>query len=484
MTNNKYNAKIKDINSLREITLPPSEPTISIPTNITVHLGAPDANAENVTVPFIDYIKNVASSELYPTWNDNALEANMLAIISVALNRIYTDWYRSRGYDFDITNDTHYDQAYIHNRGIYDTIDIIANNIFNYYIARTGQTFPIYARFCDGRITQCDGLHQWGTVDLANAGYTPEEILKYYYGENIEIITDVPQTDFQRTYPGKPLSLGDSSLKVLRMQSHLDRIRRNYPGIPAISPIDGYFGESTENAVRTFQAVFQLPQTGVIDEGTWYKIIRIYTAVSKLAELSTEGLIFSELYGITTEQLLEGDIRPGVEILQFALNIISSFYSTVPSVPITGIFDSQTRNAVLQYQKTMNLPQTGIANEETINSMYSTVIGILETIPPEEVYIPQIRWTGVNYALGHESPVVYLIQEALSYISLIIPVIPYIEPTGIYDKATENAVKAFQTTQGLEATGIVDEQTWNTLYSVYRQQRYGGIITPNMGNII
>lgn len=467
----------KVINTLQEVNIPPSIPVISIPTNITVHLGAPDDDAENVTVPFIDYIKNVASSELYPTWPDNSLIANIISITSVALNRVYTEWYKSRGYNFDITNDTRFDQAFVHNRGIFDSISLITDKIFNYYIARTGQTFPIYARFCDGRISVCDGLQQWGAVELAYAGYTPEEILKYYYGENIEIITNAPQTDVQSTYPGEPLSLGDSSLNVLRMQLSLERIRRNYPAIPAITPIDGFFGEMTEAAVKTFQNVFQLPQTGVIDEGTWYKIIRTYTAVTKLAELSTEGLIFNELYDITSGQFLEGDVRPGVDLLQFALNVLSAFYDTIPAVPITSIYDTQTRNSVLQYQKTVGLPQTGIANEETINSMYGTVTGILEAIPPEEVYIPILQWPGIIYSLGYESPGVYVIQEMLSYISLIIPAIPYIEPTGIYDENTQSEVTIFQNLNGLEPTGTVDEQTWNLIVSVYRQQRYGGIAT-------
>lgn len=472
---NKAKNKNRDIRALQEINVPPSIPIISIPTNITVHLGAPEDDAENVTVPFIDYIKNVASSELYPTWPDSSLRANIIAITSVALNRIYTEWYRSRGYNFDITNDTRYDQSYVHNRGIFDSISIIADQIFNYYLARTGQDFPLYARFCDGRISLCDGLQQWGTVELANAGYTFEEILRYYYGENIEIITNAPQTDVQRTYPGSTMALGYSSLNILRMQYYLERIRINYPAIPSISQIDGFFGPQTEAAVKAFQGIFQLPQTGVIDEGTWYRIIRTYTAVTKLAELSTEGLIFNELYGITSGQFLEGDVRPGVDLLQYALNVLSAFYDTVPAVPITSVYDYRTRDAVLQYQKIMGLPQTGIANEATINSMYVTVIGILEAIPPEGVYIPVLRWPGINYSLGHESPGVYVIQEMLSYISLIIPEIPYINPDGIYDETTQRAVTTFQSLNGLDPTGTVNEQTWNLIVSVYRQQRFGGI---------
>jgi peptidoglycan hydrolase-like protein with peptidoglycan-binding domain len=466
---------------MQQITLGPRIPVVAVPTEITVHLGAPDDVAENVNVPYIDYIKNVASSELYPTWPENALIANIHAITSIAMNRIYTEWYRSRGYDFDITNSTQFDQSYVHNRGIFENVANIANNIFGQYIVKEGQIQPYFAQFCDGRVSVCEGMHQWGTVDLANAGYSPLEILRYYYGEDIQIVTDAPIANIENTYPGVPLKLGDSNLDVLRMQFNIDRISENYPAIPKIQKIDGYFGEDTETAVKTFQSIFFLPVTGIIDEGTWYRIIRIFTAVTKLSELVGEGLLLSEIQRISSDVLLEGDIRPSVEILQFALNIIAAFYITVPDVPITGIYDAATRNAILQFQKTMQLPETGAADIETIQALYRATRGILDTLPPEKVYIPFVRWTGVVYEMGHESPGVYLIQEMLSYISLIVPTIPYIEPSGIFDEKTRNAVIAFQNMENLNPTGIVDEQTWNAIVNVYRRQRYS--TTPSTYNI-
>lgn len=208
------------------ITLQPAIPIITVPTEITVHLGAPDEDAENVTVPYIDYIKNVASSELYPTWPENAIRANIYAISSIAMNRIFTEWYRTRGYNFDITNSTQYDQAYVYNRDIYDNIARITDELYNQYIVKEGQIQPLFAQFCDGRVSQCNGLYQWGTVDLAQQGYSPLEILKYYYGEDINIVTGAPTGTIQETYPGEPLKLGDSGLDVFRMQFNLDRIKQ------------------------------------------------------------------------------------------------------------------------------------------------------------------------------------------------------------------------------------------------------------------
>lgn len=459
---------------IRAQQLPSQFEVVTVPRNITVHLGNPDEEAENVTVPFLDYVKNVASSELYPTWPENALRANIHAIVSIAMNRIYTEWYRSRGYDFDITNSTQYDQAYVHNRGIFDTIGTISDEIFNQYIVREGQIQPLFATFCDGRVSQCDGLHQWGTVDLANQGMTPIEILRYYYGNNIKIV-EAPVGDIDIFYPGEPLVLGDSSIDVLRMQLNLDRIRLNYPAIPVIQPLTGYFNESTESAVKAFQQIFNLPVTGEIDQATWYMLRYIYAAVTKLAELSAQGDFINLLLEVTEETSLEGDVTPRVELIQFALNVLSAYYPTINSVAITGVFDEQTRERVIAFQKTMNLQPTGAVDRETFDLLMSNLFGILDTLPPESVYLPSIRWPGVVYELGHESPAVYIIQEMLSYISLIIPTIPYMEPNGVYDEKTQQAVKAFQNVQNIEPTGIVDENTWNSIIKIYRQQRYGNV---------
>jgi peptidoglycan hydrolase-like protein with peptidoglycan-binding domain len=432
-------------------------------------------------VPFIDYIKNVASSELYPTWPENAIRANVHAIVSIALNRVLLQWYRSRGYPFDITNSTQYDQAYVQGRGIFSNISSIVDETFNQYVVKKGQVLPLFTEFCDGRISQCSGMYQWGTVDLANQGYSPEEILKYYYGDDIEIIKNAPVGGVSGlAYSGEPIKPGDSSIFVLRHQLGLNRIARNYPAIPLIDPVDGYYGESTENAVKAFQQIFNLPVTGIIDQATFYKLRYVYIAVSKVSELTTGGSVYEEVLQRTQNVLLQGDIRPRVTILQFFLTVLSSYYSTIPEVQITRTFDPQTRLGVIEFQKTMGLPVTGIVDQKTWDTMYNTILGIINTLPAENVFLPYVRAHGVDYKLGMgtEYPGVLFIQEMLAFISQSEPKVPHINVNGIFDEATEIAVKAFQSAFGLEPTGIVDDKTWNLLTSIYRQKRYGSGTVP------
>lgn len=477
-----YTSSLNNQDIAEQFVIPGGPPTYfaTIPEYITVHLGNPDEEAENVTAPFIDYIKNVASSELYPTWPENALRANIHAIVSVALNRIALEWYKARGYNFDITNSTRYDQAYVYNRGIYDSISNIVDEIFNQYVVRSGQVLPLYTTFCDGRVVKCNGLYQWGSVDLANKGYSPIEILKYYYGEDISIATDIPVGGVGLAYPGEPLGLGDSSIIILRQQLGLNRISQNFPIIPTIEPADGYYGESTELAVREFQRVFNLPVTGIIDRATFYKIRQIYSAVSRLSELTVPGSIYEQIYQITQTVLLQGDIRPRVNILQYFLDVLSLYYPSIPSVAYTGIFDEQTRQGVIEFQKIMGLRPTGIVDAETWNLIYDIILGIFATLPPERVYLPYFRFPSREFTLevGSRLPGVFIIQEMLSYIALIIPTIPSVTVNGVFDESTERAVIEFQTLFGLEPTGVVDESTWNELVRVYREQRYSGISVP------
>lgn len=239
-----------------------------IPEYITVHLGLPNEAAENVTLPFTAYIKNVASSEVYPTWPENALRANILAQISVALNRIYTEHYRSRGYDFDITSTTRYDQAFVPGRSTFENIDRLVDDIFNNYIVRRGNVEPLYAQFCDGVRTQCAGLSQWGSVELAEQGLTPYEILQHYFGENIDIVSNAPMGDGLPSYPGRPLERGSVGEDVRTIQQQLNRIRKNYPAIPPITEVSNVFDEETENAVQAFQRIFNLEPDGVVGKAT------------------------------------------------------------------------------------------------------------------------------------------------------------------------------------------------------------------------
>ena len=455
----------------------PGLTNVVIPDSITVHLGAPSEPAENVTVPFIDYVKNVASSEIYPTWPEASLKANIYAIISIALNRIYTEWYRSRGYNFDITNTTQYDQAFVKDRGIFDSIDRIVDEIFDEYIVRQGRIEPLFATFCDGRIAQCNGMYQWGTVDLAQQGMVPHEILQYYYGEDININTDTPIINLQETYPGSPLSLGDTNQYVLIAKMSLNTISANFPAIPKITPIDATFNESMEAAVREFQNIFNLPVTGVIDKATWYELRKIYVSVRRLAELSSRGILIEEIPSDISD-IEEGQVVPRVQLVQYFINVLSAYYESIPSIDIDGILGPNTRAAIIEFQKTLELPITGLIDEETWNTMYNSVLGILRELPPTAVALPSFIYPNIIYREGTEGPDVFIIQELLAFISTVVPEIPTVELNGFFGPETTAAVIAFQRMYGIEPDGIVDEETWNKIVDVYRELRFGETRSP------
>lgn len=439
-----------------------------IPESITVHLGAPGSNAENVTVPFVDYIKNVASSEIYPTWPENALRANIYAIITFALNRIYTEWYPSRGYDFDITNNTRYDQAFTPGRDIFENISDIVDNIFDEYVVRQGTIEPLFTAFCNGTTSQCEGLSQWGTVTLAEQGLTPYEILQTYYGDNISILTDTPVQNIAESYPGTPLRLGDVSNEVKIIQTQLNRISQNYPAIPKIRLENGLFGSDTEEAVRTFQQIFSLPVTGTVDKATWYAIKRYYNGVKQLAELVSEGITIEEAtLPYPTEGLRPG--RQGAEIrtLQYYLDIISYFNPALEIIPINGVFDQRTEQAVKAFQRFYGLPETGFVDEETWNLIFKIYRDTAATLP--EGYEGERAKIYPGYVLseGMQNDDVRDLQTYLSYIGRTYPEIPEIPVTGYFGEQTRDAVYTFQRLFGLPISGLVGHSTWYAIAEEY-----------------
>ncbi len=273
-------AEIKPMDESGEIVLS----RVVIPEYVVVHDGVPDdSTAGNYYVRYRDYIKNVVSSEIYATWDENAIYANTLAIMSFTLNRVYTEWYRSKGYNFTITSSTAYDQKWMYGRNIYENVDRVVDSIFANYLSRPGVRQPILTSYCDGRRVTCDGLSQWGSQYLANEGYRPIEIIRYYYGNDMYINTAQSISGVPASFPGYDLTIGSSGEKVRQMQSQLNRIAQNYPAIPMIAA-DGIYGSATAEAVRTFQRIFDLPQTGVVDYPTWYSISNIYVGVSRIAE--------------------------------------------------------------------------------------------------------------------------------------------------------------------------------------------------------
>lgn len=349
-----------------------------IPTYITVHMGTPTSNAENVTVPFLDYIKNVASSEIYPTWHYSALRANILAQVSFALNRVYTEYYPSRGYNFNITASTAYDQKFIKGRNFFDSVSELVDELFDDYIRRQGYVEPLSARFCNGTTSQCDGLSQWGSEALAQDGYTSVEILKTYYGPDIELVVNAPVQDIQYSYPGAPMRLGDRSGDIRIAQFALNRIAQAYPAIPKISSVDGIFGPETEASVRAFQSIFNLAVDGVIGKGTWYAIFRLYSGILQLSELVSEGQTFAQLNFDYNSYQTYGPEE--ISLLQYLLSVLSQFYTTIPFVNIDGIYGEQTRQAVRALQQDAGLPQTGVVDEATWNALVDRFLSIDRTV--------------------------------------------------------------------------------------------------------
>ena len=272
--------EIKPMDESGEIVLS----RVVIPEYVIVHDGVPsDSTASNYWVRYKDYIKNVASCEIYSTWPEAAIYANILAIMSVTLNRVYTEWYRGQGYPFTITSSTAYDQKWIYGRNIFENIDYLVDTIFANYLARPGVRQPIFTSYCDGNRVTCNGLSQWGSKYLAEEGYSAIEIIRYYYGNDMYIATADMISGVPSSFPGYALSIGTSGDKVRQLQNQLNRIARNYPAIPTISP-DGVYGPATEQSVRSFQKIFNLPQTGIADYATWYEISDIYVGVTRIAE--------------------------------------------------------------------------------------------------------------------------------------------------------------------------------------------------------
>ena len=371
--------------------MPTTPITPYVPQSITVHLGPPGADAENVTVSFPDYVKNVASSEIYPTWEPAAIRANVLAIISFALNRVYTEYYPSRGYPFNITSSTAYDQKFIKGRSIFENISQVVDSIFTSYIRRIGFVEPLAAKFCNGTTTTCDGLSQWGSQAMAEQGADSITILRSYYGDNIEIVTNAPVMGIRYSYPGAPVRLGDRGEAVLRIQTMLNRISRDYPAIPKVQPVDGIFGEGTEQAVIKFQQIFSLTPDGIVGSATWYKLVFLYVGVLDLAELVSEGQTFyaNAIPLEFSDVVAPGDTGEEVRVIQYLLSVVSEFYSNVPPVAVDGVYGPATRKAVIAVQQMAGLPQDGVVGEQTWQALYRLYAGIADTMTEYTNVIPE-----------------------------------------------------------------------------------------------
>ena len=455
-----------------------------IPETVTVHLGRPDAAARNVTVPFIDYIKNVASSEIYPTWPDSALRANIYAQISFALNRIYTEYYPSRGYDFDITNSTAFDQYFVPERDIFENISQIVDEIFNSYVVRQGSVEPLFTQYCNGTTSTCAGLSQWGTVPLAEQGLTPYEILQRYYGSDIDIKMNVPVMAIEESLPPRPLTLGSTGNDVKSIQVRLNRISTNYPAIPKIPNPNGVFDGATENAVKTFQRIFNLTQDGIVGKATWYKIQLIYNGVKRISELDSEGLTIEEISRQYPTELGIGDTGDGVRVIQYLLRYVATFDNRIPLIEVDGIYGQRTANATRAFQELYGLQATGQMNEETYSLLYDTYRGYINSLPNSQFIGTARPYPGFTITEGQQNEYVTALQTYLSLISRTYPEIPEISIDGVFGPATRNAVIAYQNRFSLTPDGIVGLRTWESIGNLYSDLAKGETVTDtqHIGN--
>lgn len=449
-------------------------PNPRIPEQIVIHLGAPDSDATNVTESFADYIKNVASSEVYPTWPTEALKANILAQISVALNRVYTEFYRSKGYNFDITNSPAYDQTYVYGRDIFANISELVDEIFDSYIRRNDFIEPLFAEFCDGVEVSCNGLSQWGSVSLAEEGQDYFSILKNYYGNDIIIETNVPVENIPSSAPPVTLVEGDTGRDVELIQRKLNRISTNFPGIPKIYPVDGFFGESTTNAVKKFQEVFNLDADGLVGRATWNQIQFIYNAVKKLYTVSSEGLRLSDVSSKYTENLSIGSTGEGVQTIQYYLSYIALFVPTVVAATVDGSFGESTANAVKSFQRTYGLEENGIVDRLTWDRLENVYYEIVSEIDYEFYGGRILPFPGRILREGIEGNDVRVLQEYLNYIANTYTQIPKVNVDGIFGPSTAEQVRRFKEIFNLPGTpDRVNAPIWNAIANIY-EDLYSG----------
>ena len=441
-----------------------------IPEEIIVHLGEPDEAARNITVPFPEYIKNVASGEIYPNWPIDAIKANILAQISFALNRVYNEWYPSKGYNFDITNSPKYDQSFVENRQFFETISQLVDDLFNDYLVKDEQVQPLFAMYCDGRVTTCNGLSQWGTVSLANQGKSPIEILRNYYG-NVSIIFNAPVEENVRTYPGFPLEVGTAGDFVRMINMQLNRIGQNYPAIPVILNDSPYFTIETENAIKKFQEIFGLDVTGIVDKSTWYKIKYIYNAVKKISDLYSEGISIDEATLLFNRVLQLGDEGQYIRTLNYLVNVISYFDPSIPYLNLSGSkFTKDTETVVKAIQNKYNLTVNGIVNAETWKVIREVYRQTIRNVPSEYYTVLNEFYPGRFLSRGMTGDDIVNLQRFLYVICKNNKSIPGVVVNGIFDNLTEQSVKAIQRKYNLEETGIVSPTVWYRIVELSKEK--------------
>jgi len=452
---------------------------IALPEFVSVHLGHPNTTARVVRVPFRDYIKNVASSEIFPTWEDAALRANILCQISFVLNRIYTTWYRSRGRNFDITNSTAVDQFFVYGREIFGTINRVVDEIFDHFLRRQGRVEPFFAEYCSGRGVTCPGLSQWGSQELALRGFSPIQILHHYYPSDLQIqytdrfFSNIGDS-YPRAFPGT-MREGSTGADVRYVQLMLNRISGNW-FIPPIENVNGVFSADMRRTVIEFQRIFNLTPDGVIGRSTWYEIVRIYVAARRMAELTSEGR-FQNIHNPPPTTITRmGDRGTLVVKLQFVLAYLSQFYPDLPLVVQSGVFRENTREAVMAFQRRYGLTVDGVVGPVTWRRLWDAYFASLGSAPPEHPTGPQLPvgppYSGTALRQGSQGPDVAIMQEYLNVIGTIFPSIGRpLKADGIFGPLTHAAVVAFQRQFGLSPDGVIGPITWYAIIEEYNKIR-------------
>lgn len=392
------------------------------------------------------------------------MRANIHAQISLALNRIYTEWYRSKGYPFEITNSTSYDQYFVYGRTVFDVMVRLTDDIFNTYVRKTGTINPYYTEYCDGKSVTCPGMKQWGTVTLANNGYSALRILQYYYGSNTEIVRTSNIRSIPQSYPGSPLREGDRGINVSVLQRQLNRIAKDYPFFGTLA-VDGIFGPAMTQVVKRFQKQFNLTQDGVVGRQTWYKISYIYVSVKDLAELTSEGetangqLSGGSWGGVT---LRNGSSGSAVQQLQYWLNVLAQYDASIPNLTVDGQFGAGTEASVRAFQRKYGLTVDGVVGQTTWNAIYARYQSAQSDTGSAGNAYP-----GNSVSMGDRGNTVKLVQFWLRMARTNYSSLPNVTVDGVFGSSTRSAVIAFQNYFGLTADGVVGRTTWNKLREVY-----------------
>ena len=395
------------------------------------------------------------------SWPEEALRANIIAQVSLALNRIWTEWYPSRGYSFNITGSPGYDQAYVNGRTVFAVMERLTAELFNTFVQRSGDAEPYFTEYCDGKTVTCPGMKQWGTVDRAREGLNALQILRYYYGNRVQLVTTNNIAAIPSSYPGNPLRRGSTGTNVRILQKQLSRIAKDYPsfGKPAVT---GTFDEATENSVKKFQKQFGLTADGIVGKATWYKISYVYVSIKDLAELTSEGETAEGIQsagGWPGTVLRRGSTGSSVEQVQFWLSDLAQFDSSLVRVSVDGSYGAATERAVRTFQQKQNLTADGVVGQTTWNALYAAWVDAQSDLGGT-------AWPGTALRRGDTGMEVRLVQFWLRLAADNYSALRTVTVDGSYGAATVSAVTAFQSLFGLTADGVVGRSTWNKLKEV------------------